>query len=53
MWSRLGVDKLLHLLMVLINSVLENDGHSVCWHKEISSRSWKLIGLSWAELKDW
>ena len=45
-WSKPGVDKLLHLLMVLINSALENSGHSACWYNSNLSRSWKLISLS-------
>jgi len=47
------VDGLLHLLIVLINSALEESSHSNCWYEEISSRSWKLTSLSWAELKNW
>jgi len=45
-WSKLGVDELLNLLMVLINSALENSGHSACWYNNNLSRSWKLISLS-------
>jgi len=49
----LETDKLLHLLMALINLALENRDHLDCLHKGILSRNWKLISLSWAELKNW
>jgi len=50
MWSGPRVDKWLYLMIILLISVLENGGHSACQYKKTSSRSCKLIGLSWAEL---
>jgi len=52
-WSRPRVDKLLHLLIASLSSVLENKGHSTCWHEGISLRSCESIDLSKAELYDW
>ena len=41
------------MLITSINLALENRGYPDCWYKGILSRSRKLIGLSWAKLKNW
>jgi len=53
MWSGSGVDKLLHCLIVLINSTLAKDSHSDKDLNRTSSSKCKLIYWSWAELKVW
>ena len=49
-WSSLGVDKLLHLLIVLLNSLWEKNVYIMVDFDEISSNMSRLIGLSWTEL---
>jgi len=46
MWSGLGVDKLLHLLIALINSALEKEDHFAFRYNRISSKRHKFISLS-------
>jgi len=43
-WSGLDVNKLLHILVAFVNSVLENRSHSIHWHEGISLRIHDLIG---------
>jgi len=45
------VNELLHFLIILVNSTLEKNSHSVKDFAGISSRKQRLICQSWAELK--
>jgi len=48
---RPGVNELLYLIIVLLNSLLENDSHVDICFDGISSKTSGFIHWSWAELK--
>ena len=52
-WSELEVNELLHVLIKFLSSILENENHSIYWHKGISSRTHNLIKQSETELYNW
>jgi len=43
-WSRPDVNKLLHILVASVDSVLKNGSHSIHWHEGIFLRIHDLIG---------
>jgi len=46
MWSGSEIDKLLHLLIALVNSVIEKEGYSALGYNRTSFNKYGFVGLS-------